>query len=493
MARLPDNIERAARLTSVAPHMRQTFSLLPQPLRLDALVPPSPDALSTSARQLLKLALLEDRVRLGDVRVAATERELSTAPELVLSVGERRIELSADDLALELRTVFARALGALFDGSDATQLLERLAFQSSSLSTLRQLTSHMLAATDVDQALYLMLAGVTSGYGLGFNRAALFLHHAGTSTFTGHKAIGPVDEAEAHRIWEEIELEDLTIEKTIEDHQRGRSDARLEERVRGLTLTVSAHPDDELAASLADGAPLSFERVRPHNPGLASLGVAPEFVLAAVRAHGRVLGLLFADNVYSGEPIRAQRLEHVRMYVDQTALVWENLSLMAHVAELARTDALTSLFNRRELDVRFEREVSRASRGPSPLSFVLIDVDHFKRVNDDQGHAAGDAVLRKLASLLSRSVRGHDVAARFGGDELCLLLPEVTSEQAAVAVGRIGQLAKDAGISVSIGAATWPGDCDAPEGLFEAADARLYRAKREGRARAYVGERAILF
>lgn len=179
--------------------------------------------------------------------------------------------------------------------------------------------------------------------------------------------------------------------------------------------------------------------------------------------------------------------------MDQTALVWENLSLLRHVAELAQTDGLTGLLNRREFDARFERERSRSARSSTPLSLLLFDVDRFKVVNDMRGHEVGDALLRSLGAILKRSTRGHDIVARWGGDELVALLPEVTAEQALTAAARIGKSAAEEGISLSIGGASWPSDCPDAEALFRAADEQLYRAKTEGRGRALVGGKSAFF
>jgi len=480
-------MERCVRLVSVAPHLQQTFALLPQVVRIEAVVAADPEALPVTARQLLKLGLLGGRLVLDSLRVAETPEEIATAPRLVVSEGESWIELGPDELSRDLRAVFTSLLGALFDARDTANVLESLAFQSQSLSTLRKLTGHMLAATDVDQALYLMLAGITSGYGLGFNRAALFLHDPETGRFVGAKAIGPHDQAEAHRIWEAIELEDLTIESMIDNYEKGRFDTRFQQRVQETALLATDDPEDELALALLDPESVLFVRDKPKNPSLASLGTAGEFVLASIHPHGRLLGLLFADNVYSGSPIRRDLLEHIALFVDQTALVWENLSLLQHVAELAQIDGLTGLLNRREFDARFERERSRSERSATPLSLLVFDVDRFKEVNDTRGHEAGDAVLRALGKILKRSTRGHDIIARYGGDELVALLPEVTAEQALAAAARIGKSAADEGISLSIGGATWPIDCAEVAALFRSADEQLYRAKTEGRGRAFVG------
>jgi diguanylate cyclase (GGDEF)-like protein len=480
-------MERAVRLASVAPHLRKTFELLPQPIRVDAVLEDDPDRLPLAAKQLLKLGLLGCRVRIGSIRAG------SEAPRVELSVGERKVTLAQAELGRELRTLFTTVLGALFDGSDAAHVLESLAFQSSSLSTLRRLTSHMLAATDIDRALYLMLAGITSGYGLGFNRAALFLHRPDTGGFIGAKAIGPHDEAEAHRVWEAIELEDLTIETMIDNYANGRFDTRLQQRVQQTELLPTAAPEDEVALALFEPSNVLFERKSPTNPGLAAFGTGKQFVLAAIQPHDGLRGLLFADNLYSDSPIRPELLEHVQLYVDQTALVWENLSLLERVAELAMTDGLTGLLNRREFDARFERERSRSERAGTPLSLVVFDVDHFKAVNDKGGHEQGDALLRTLGEVLRASTRGHDVVARYGGDELVALLPDCGPDQAAAAAARIGKLALDKGISLSIGAATWPLDCKDHVALFRAADEQLYRAKAEGRQQAFVGGQRISY
>ena len=450
-------IERQVRMASVAPHLRVAVGRLPQPVRLDAVLPEDSSAIPAGARQLLKLAFEEVRLRVGDLTTG-------TSCAITLSMGERRLGLDASDLVSDLRALLTRMLAALFDPSDVTHLLESLAFQSSSLTTLRHITARMLASTDVDEALYLMLAGITSGYGLSFDRAALFMWDAARDAFAGAKAIGPYDDAEAHRIWEAIELEGMTIERLIDDYANHRFDTRFQQWIQSKTLAASATEED---ARLA-------------------LGASSEIVLAPMQARGNRLGLIFADNCYSKERITKDQVEHLRLYVDQTALVWENLSLLARVAEHARTDALTGILNRRAFEARFEQERSRSARSGASLSLVIIDVDYFKNTNDSRGHEAGDAVLRALGQLLGGTLRTHDVLARYGGDEFVVLLPDANVEQLTATAKRIGAAAKAADISLSIGGATWPQSCAGLDGLFAAADEQVYRAKRDGRGCAYV-------
>jgi diguanylate cyclase (GGDEF)-like protein len=167
-------------------------------------------------------------------------------------------------------------------------------------------------------------------------------------------------------------------------------------------------------------------------------------------------------------------------------------SLLAHLAAEARADALTGLLNRRGFEERFAAEVARASRERLSLALVCFDLDHFKRVNDEQGHEAGDRALTTVAALIADQVRGADLAARWGGEEFVVVLPGAGEEaasafaervRAAVATASGGSLTLSAGVA----AATGPSDSRA---LLAAADTALYEAKRAGRDRTVVAERS---
>jgi diguanylate cyclase (GGDEF)-like protein len=157
---------------------------------------------------------------------------------------------------------------------------------------------------------------------------------------------------------------------------------------------------------------------------------------------------------------------------------------------LARQDALTGVLNRRGFEPVLDRERARARREGSPLALLVIDVDHFKRVNDQHGHPAGDRVLARLAALLVRLSRGSDVTARIGGDEFVVLLPATGREGALSLAERIRQavaqenligIGNGEAVTVSIGVSLddGNGDCAA----IAEADAALYRAKHLGRDR----------
>jgi len=221
----------------------------------------------------------------------------------------------------------------------------------------------------------------------------------------------------------------------------------------------------------------------------ASGGDAPVIFLTA-RTHDTAALEGFAAGAadYVTKPFRPAEL---------LARVHANLRAKAvrdALAHDATTDPLTGLLNRRGLESRAVETVALARRHGRPLTCLAIDLDHFKRINDTYGHAAGDAVLRAVAERLHRQTRVSDLAARFGGEEFVLLLPETEGDggaivgekvRAACAADPVAYASPEGHVSIpvtcSIGVACWrPGMGDPPD-LFDEADRALYEAKRRGR------------
>ena len=154
--------------------------------------------------------------------------------------------------------------------------------------------------------------------------------------------------------------------------------------------------------------------------------------------------------------------------------------------ELARTDPLTGLRNRRSFDQEFIARFSHSCRYDRPLAVAMLDVDHFKKINDERGHQAGDEVLQRVASILRRCTRSTDLVARYGGEEFVIVLPETPLFES-LQVGekiRASIAADPLGVTASIGIAALPhSQFSTAESMIAAADEALYRAKRNGRNR----------
>jgi diguanylate cyclase (GGDEF)-like protein len=163
------------------------------------------------------------------------------------------------------------------------------------------------------------------------------------------------------------------------------------------------------------------------------------------------------------------------------------------LTELSKTDPLTRLYNRRHLMEALEREYNRALRKKEPISLVIADIDHFKRVNDTYGHQQGDQVLSQVGRYIGAMVRRYDIPARYGGEEFVTVLPDTPHHQAVQFAERIRlgvqQLAfsgtiRDLTVTVSLGVATLFGNwAEGTDSLFREADGALYLAKQKGRNR----------
>ena len=159
----------------------------------------------------------------------------------------------------------------------------------------------------------------------------------------------------------------------------------------------------------------------------------------------------------------------------------ERTDLLAALAEDARTDDLTGLPNRRAWDEALERELARAARERTPLCVALIDLDRFKRFNDDHGHLAGDRLLKEIAAVWGNELRSTDVLARYGGEEFALALPGCDTDDAATLLERL-RSAMPEDQTCSVGVALWDAE-ESAERLFGLADNALYAAKESGRDR----------
>jgi len=164
--------------------------------------------------------------------------------------------------------------------------------------------------------------------------------------------------------------------------------------------------------------------------------------------------------------------------------------------QLATSDPLTGLYNRRQFQELMEKEILRATRHARALTLALLDIDHFKSINDRFGHPAGDGVIKAIATLLRQSARADQLVARIGGEEFALVYPEQNARDASVGADRlraaVEAMPHELGgetlrVTVSLGLATWERGMQGLADLMRAADAQLYRAKQAGRNRVSFG------
>jgi diguanylate cyclase (GGDEF)-like protein len=221
-------------------------------------------------------------------------------------------------------------------------------------------------------------------------------------------------------------------------------------------------------------------------------------------AHGETMGLLHVSPraAEGAAPARNEQVTSeerlARTVAEQSALALANLNMRDALKMQSIRDPLTGLFNRRYMEESFDRELRRAARKQSALGVLMIDIDHFKKLNDTLGHEAGDAVLRSFGALLKGHFRAEDIVCRYGGEEFTVILPETSLEGAhqramdlcsvtrQMLVQHRGQTLQP--ITISIGVAILAEHGTTAESLLGAADSALYVAKRQGRDRVVIAQ-----
>jgi diguanylate cyclase (GGDEF)-like protein len=220
---------------------------------------------------------------------------------------------------------------------------------------------------------------------------------------------------------------------------------------------------------------------------LRALGGAA-ILLLPLSAAGRVVGLVEFISDVGGHRFREGETALLRTMANQAAAALENARLVRKLRDAAETDLVTGVYSHRHLQDRVRQETARAARAHSPLSLLMVDLDDFKRVNDEHGHQAGDRVLRSIAGALRAAVRTSDVVARYGGDEFVVLMPDTddaearqVARRASAAVAELAHPMADGSVvrvTCSVGLALHPRDGHTGRALLQAADAAMYTDKR---------------
>jgi diguanylate cyclase (GGDEF)-like protein len=273
-------------------------------------------------------------------------------------------------------------------------------------------------------------------------------------------------------------------------------------------LVLRAHHGD-LTAQIAEGGRL------PSSQGLLGralnesktliendIGTVPDYVAIysetgsrmciPLISFGQTLGVLVLDSDRTGSFLIGE-MQSLESVADICATAVQNAHYVERVKQLAYLDGLTGIFNRRFFELRIEEEIERARRFDYGMAVIMVDIDQFKRLNDEFGHLLGDEVLRQVSSIFSQQLRKIDVVCRYGGEEFAILLSQTTHQHAVGVAEKLRRIIDTwqfpgvpRPVTISAGVATCPEHGTTRDDLVKAADAGLYAAKQAGRNRVRV-------
>ncbi|KKL24944.1 hypothetical protein LCGC14_2410260, partial [marine sediment metagenome] len=383
----------------------------------------------TEGLSAVAVPVIDGNIILGVLAMTGTKERLGED-----GFGEAR------HMALELMAAqFARTLGRSRVQTETEAHMERL-------RVIQEESARLVTSLDI-MAIVKMVADAVERLAPGND---LYILIKGSGGFTLAYDRAPVEEAR-----QVLSLEGTLTEMAVSDREHKYFSNLLDYSVPVLPL--------EAAIASALMLPLQYEE---------------EMLGVAVLASGEV------------DMLRPRQVDSLRVITDQAAISLKNALFHADIKARALTDGLTGLCNHKQFKSILSNEVKRYQSGMNPLALLIVDVDHFKKVNDTYGHQAGDEVLRGVAEVLRSTVREGDLPARYGGEEFGVLMASSDQAGAHLIAERIRQKVEATSfpsrsgpikVTVSIGLASCTMDMKSPSDLVERADQALYQAKAKGR------------
>jgi two-component system, cell cycle response regulator len=255
-----------------------------------------------------------------------------------------------------------------------------------------------------------------------------------------------------------------------------------------LPETMSAKVDWAIDVAWRERTPQVLDWFNPDaNPHLAVMFEgARRLVVVPLLAEGNRMGALVAEASHKRRyKLDSRSLEMLEQFALHAALALSNVKLLQQVQKMAETDSLTGVWNRMVFDQVLRKEINRAQRSGTSFALVMLDLDHFKRLNDTYGHQAGDDVLRSLSEALVVNGREFDTVSRYGGEEFALILPDVDVHDAVAITERLRRVIHEVEaptkVTASFGVAVFPQSGITENELIRAADEALYASKAAGR------------
>jgi diguanylate cyclase (GGDEF)-like protein len=380
---------------------------------------------------------------------------------LVIRRGSNELRFHATSLERGLGELLAELARELFTHDELALGFVELARGCELVQGAGVALSELARASSSELVTQLVLNACLSGPS-GFERAAIYLYD---------RAQGAYLLAGARERDEVPEPPPSTAGPMSKRFAPRGSASVFQESAKSLVLKPKGGEADELGLALR-GERSVFDRSLSGPDPLGALGPRARFALLASPQRTPPIALLFGDGE---EPsLGDERIALLAELLAQASLAWDNLRLRREVEDLARTDPETGLYNRRELELRFSQERSRAQRATAPLSLLVLGV------SDDAEAPVAAAEARALAGVLRDELRAVDIAARFDAGALAALLPGAGSLEAALVARRVGVTAHRRGIAPSVGVASYPDDCDHPDDLVALAQQNLAAARTKG-------------
>ncbi|MBU9720980.1 MULTISPECIES: GGDEF domain-containing protein [Bacillaceae] len=393
---------------------------------------------------------------------------------------------------------------------------KRFYLQSKNLHVLREVSLALQSTLNIEKLLHIFLTSITAGYGLGFNRAILFLQKEESATFTGKLGIGPLTVEQGLTIWESVTENKWRLKDLIQMQEKAVND---DHELNQIVRDFSFHTDSEtslMSRIVSMKEPFIIEANNGTDDqtiqSIRETFSMEQLAVIPLVSRGKTIGILLIDNIVNRNPIKYEDVDNIVPLATQTAMAIENAALYEQTNKMAIKDGLTGLYNKRFMDRMLPHLQESAMSTNEPLSALILDLDFFKRFNDTHGHLLGNEVLIQFSEVVSSIVQKEDIVCRFGGEEFVVLLPKQDLNEAILVGEKIVEAVRthpfpgresqpNGKLTVSIGAAVWqPGDgagsgCGLSEedfdgvgsinALLENADKAVYRAKELGKDQVY--------
>ncbi len=396
------------------------------------------------------------------------------------------------------------------DVTERFKLRRRLARHNEDLKTLHDVSNALRKTMDLEKAFMIIASALTSEEGGGYDKALVLVCDQDREFLQGRIAVDSLGLDSSEGIWRSLTLHDGPLDKMIESAYPvlKKRWGDLTEKVRQIKIPMTS--DDSLMIhALRTGDPVTFETRQEAghehlvlHPALRERFPMSCFAAAPLKTDQDAIGVIIVDSSSHPRRFSPERLNMLKMFASQAALAINNGLIFQNVLERAQRDSLTRLYNHGHFQDALRVEIERARRYNYPVSVVMLDIDHFKKFNDNYGHQTGDLVLKQTALVLTAGVRVTDMAARYGGEEFALLLPQTPHEHAVDLANRMcagvarkvvvaGPKGERVGVTASLGVATFPGHAQSAAELVSMADEALYYAKRSGRNQVRTAEEVL--